>query len=103
MTPPPQEINEAVARKLGWEKRIDLRWHRNDASCRYCPDYSGSIEAAWEILGHVRSWTIGKHYDEPEIYMCVMMNNETPIYIEADTAPMAICLAFLKLTEEAGR
>lgn len=80
------EINEAVARKLG----IDLG---NLKPREYCH----SIEAAFEILHKFKSWTIGKHWEGG--FVCLLMDGSKPIKAEADTAPMAICLAFLKLED----
>lgn len=102
-----QEINEAVARKLGWTKNIPKVpcedptceiWTRNDpeAYMDSLPDYCHSIEAAWEILTSLKcDWEIKttkygidiRIYDEAGQY---------PSAVSA-TAPMAICLAFLKL------
>lgn len=84
-----QEINEAVAKKLG----IDPFSFERDANRDYCH----SIEAAWEILKTAieyecqltyHHWADGTDFWEASI-------NEQKA--EADTAPMAICKAFLKL------
>jgi hypothetical protein len=103
-----KEINEAVARKLGWVrccnpktmengKIIDcFGWSKGGSHFheRY-PDYVTDIRAAWEI---VECWQkegfIFSLYYEPieKNWRCAFM--ETVI---ADTAPRAICLAFLKL------
>ncbi len=102
-----KSINEAVARKLG----ADYILHTEEV-----PDYCTDIRAAWEIptkipfadddkikdglafqlmrrtenemVSEVKIWEAGwARYDE-----CLMVS------AYADTAPMAICLAFLKLT-----
>lgn len=90
-----QEVNEAVARKLGG----DPPGHPEQ------PDYVGSIAAAWEIVEHLRTKNIGilVESDQDEIgknpgfsYWCEITNHpECSGY--ANTAPLAICLAFLKL------
>jgi len=113
-----QEINEAVAWKLGWtEAKLTLL---NDLGHRYghkfitpmdpdenqcdCPntwthgiaDYCHSIEAAWEIVEHLRSrYTVGIFFGckQPQFTDQIGTNIEAV----SDTAPMAICLAFLKL------
>jgi hypothetical protein len=106
----PEEINEAVALKLGWEKvpgtvpvKHDLwipkgKFGHGDA--RYsCPDYSGDIKLAWEIVEYLRkqegyafrlkSFTDG-------VYVSI---NAGGIEAKANdkTAAKAISLAFLKL------
>lgn len=82
----PQDINEAVARELGYVSASQVPGI-------YYADYCHSIAAAWEIL------------NRPHVYYSIMsgesviqaiINNKMA---EADTAPMAICLAFLKLQE----
>lgn len=103
-----QELNEAVARKLGWHFAEDKvsgdHWHEPNEKQTggYChdsvPNYSTDISAAWEIVEKMSEeicfvliryqdgWLcdLGHEYDEPDIS-------------RADTVPMAICLAFLKL------
>lgn len=110
-----QELNEAVARKLGWKphnynplsmnpvERIPCFSAPNGDLYASVPPYSTSIAAAWEILEHVsrREGTmkidqhgIGRpHYTVqiqrvplPEIFVAI-----------SSSAPLAICLAFLKL------
>lgn len=67
-----QEINEAVARKLGIDPKATFSGVDNKTGdLKFdVPDYCHSIAAAWEILEFVRN----KY-----------------------TTPMSICLAFLKL------
>ena len=94
-----QEINEAVSRRLFNDPPMQ-HIHRD------LPDYCHSIAAAWEIV----DWVAEKGY-EP-----VIMHSprekwgvnfleapgdppETGYSVNAKTAPMAICLAFLKLKE----
>lgn len=85
-----QEINEKVARKLG---KITFE---SDGSPCYCemPDYSTSIEAAWEIVERNDHYVALKR--EKGVWFCSLgiKSNE---WSYADTATMAICLAFLKL------
>lgn len=94
----PGEINEAVARKLHgngpWISADALVHGDQEFSTKYKP-YSTSIAAAFEILtDHCDTWeifcggstvdvTLGKKYSTASA--------------EADTAPAAICLAFLKM------
>lgn len=85
------EINEAVALKLGYSSE--------EASTGEGYDFSDSIEAAWEVIEKIRQtelvalcWHDGAWHCEVN---CV--DGERPIDEEADTAPLAICKAFLKL------
>lgn len=63
------------------------------------PTYCEKIEAAWTIVEHLRKagydvWIYVDDEPQCDIY------DKTDIRIacgEADTAPMAICLAYLKL------
>lgn len=95
------EINEAVARKLGWtyhEDATPLCWEMPTTSTVYVknyPDYYHSIQAAWEILtDHCDTWEI---YCNGSTVDVTLSKNYDTAGREADTAPMAICLAFLKL------
>lgn len=79
-----QEINEAVARKLGWEShpsyivknRIDWKTPKGGDRNKL-PDYCHDIKAAWEIVE--------------------FLNSRNYRIILKQAAPMAICLAFLEL------
>lgn len=92
------EINEAVARKMGWIPINDGRWRRDDlnelGSAADIPDYCHSIAAAWEIVEKMGWIHMGCMKDLTIIYDC----DEFEL-VRAHTAPMAICLAFLKLEE----
>ena len=97
-----QEINGAVARKLGVNRIIKssepsgiLQW------VEPVKDYCHSIEAAWEVVEWIHQ-NGGKLLWKPMFelshsgngWLCRMRQEP---YEAADTAPMAICLAFLKL------
>ena len=100
-----QELDEAVARKLGAKPKIHLihdpiegAYSNHAVAYEYRP-YSTSIEAAWEIVEKIRQselvalcWHDG--YWHCEINCC---DGKREIDEEADTAPMAICKAFLAL------
>lgn len=100
-----QELNEAVARKLGWQEGEGFdrvkSWERvtESGNCLarlpFPPAYSTSIEAAWEIVnaGHVD--VVGKHQNGK--WSAGKNNQAIAQFIEAETAPRAICLAFLKI------
>lgn len=90
------EINEAVAQKL-------LVDYCNDSDCpiETCPceeklkDYAGSILAAWEIVEHFDKFVLARA-DAEWVCSNIWDAHKPPLGV-ADTAPMAICLAFLKL------
>lgn len=98
------EINELVARKLGWTIDQTGAYKPGDDPQAYdVPDYCHDIKAAWEV--------VEKHICvSDEYYFCLEFNamyweagwrttdkNHAVGWSSADTAPMAICLAFLKL------
>jgi hypothetical protein len=99
------EINEAVARKLGWvyhEDASPLCWEMPINSTVYVrsyPDYCHSIAAAWEVVEFVRGkYAFDLHSSKEKFF--VNLSGPTwkqMVSGEADTAPMAICLAFLEL------
>jgi hypothetical protein len=108
------EINSAVARKLGWYE-TDLGWeHRKDwkrhedrqgvflehVAHRDLPNYCRSIAAAWEVLEcpEIIRWEIRLLSDKS--IGCEMIRQGSEVYRWADTAPMAICLSFLKLGDK---
>lgn len=120
-----QHINERVAKALGWKwrnydpnsfeliERIPCYTAPNGDIYANPPNYSGSIEAAWEIVEHVRSkhpyWRFCLLGGDKKFrgYKAEWFGHEDPKkdYGQrhadeyARTAPMAICLAFLKLIE----
>lgn len=85
-----QEINEAVARKLGLVPT-------NGKAFQYdtrIPNYTTSIAEAWEILTeHCDEW----HLDCRGTVTARLKKNYVEAEVTADTAPLAICLAFLRL------
>lgn len=89
-----QEINEAVARKLGWDYR-QHHWvdPKRFIETKHVPDYCHSIAAAWEILDHRNLFFLGKCLSGE--YKADLGYGE----VVAPTPAMALCLAFLKLKE----
>lgn len=108
-----QEINEQVARKLGWTELflsenigcMDIagKRHLTDRMNSTVPKYCERIEAAWEIVGtfHPRlGMSLYQHLQPPYGWTCLIyttMTEEPTARERADTAPLAICKAFLKL------
>lgn len=107
-----QEINSLVARKLGWKdikesQSSDSRFYGKKFGQRkeglldrfdFIPEYATDIKAAWEMLEqHIGDWNLIR---QNGMFRCELF---VPSYQQdgiADTAPMAICLAFLKLNPE---
>lgn len=107
-----QEINEQVARKLGWVQDGNIGWIQPEPhpdgfliGHAVLPDFCRSIEAAWEV---VESYLCVSE----EYYFCLEFNamyweagwrttdnNHAVGWSSADTAPMAIVKCFLKLME----
>lgn len=100
-----QELNEAVARKLGWVKldKPDYSlshphyWKKESGGLAdEVPAYSTSIEAAWELTEKVPYFFLMKPLKN-EKWKCDMATADHTIIMYTDTAPLAICKAFLKL------
>lgn len=109
-----REINEAVAKKLGWEHCIQAGahgWHKSLTPGGYhfherIPSYTTSIADAWEIvkllhekelvfnlLGSKFGWTFGISKQTPNNpYM-----ESLGIAYFQKTPEMAICLSFLDM------
>lgn len=99
------ELNEAVARKLGWtleeHKFLSVvircrcisgkHWYRNGQGI--LPNYVGDIGAAWEIVHKLGLFDLRYRPDAKRSWGIYTSQGEW----ESDTAPMAICLALLKL------
>ena len=84
-----KEINAAVARKLGG-KPPD---HPEQ------PKYSTDIAAAWKIVDSIKDGKFAIYKDNPDGYTVTdgQSDEYSTILARADTAPLAICKAFLKL------
>lgn len=110
-----QEINEQVARKLGFMKGEPCAdnctvWYSHTGAVMHGTlDYCHDIQAAWEIVEfvsqkhavHVLTGFRGKPWD-CTTWSCDIGDHpgnkdHWVISESAVTAPMAICLAFLKL------
>lgn len=120
-----QEINEAVAKKLGWtfNEQIEEMWtepwkdlvedpkHPEDttavrSSCKEPRAYSTSIEAAWEVVKFIGKPKNGVGFcleltDSGHEWTAALCEQgelpEENHIAQADSAPLAICKAFLKL------
>jgi len=93
-----QEINEAVARKLGLELCIKVGRVRD-----YCHDIKAAFECFEKMAGTDEPFGLFEPYlirDKlgDSTWVCGLKSSCGWVVREtADTAPMAICLAFLKL------
>lgn len=116
-----QEMNEAVARKLGWQqcqRGEAIGWHRKltpegNHFHERLPGYINEIESAWEIVDWFNTqfaYVELEHFSYEEVDHPVTgwrlklsegWNNKTQhenrLEAEAESAPKAICEAFLKL------
>jgi hypothetical protein len=98
-----KEINEAVAFALGY--RCDSKhdplcyWDTPNRKCTLSilpPPFSTDIKAAWEILtDHCDEW----HLDFRSTVTVRLSKKYEEAIATSDTAPKAICLAFLKMKE----
>ena len=112
----PSEINEVIAGKLHPLEKEAME--RGETAHRTLPDYSGSIAAAFEIVekhkvipreswpGHTLSFELTFYDQTPPAWGAWWRaehyrggHSDDSIGATADTAPMAICLAFLKIKE----
>lgn len=104
-----QEKNEEIARKLGYSvgkikstKEIVINRDGKTPKFMKCddierlPDYLNDIRVAWEILtDHCEEWTI--QCPGPFVHVDLQTKDYSRESAQADTAPRAICEAFLKL------
>lgn len=88
---------------MGYDwKRVCIAEHKHESECPFkTPDYCHSIEAAWEIVEWCRTHKRQFHLDTTNVsWYCLIGHSQNGSLVfpgEALTAPMAICLAFLKL------
>ena len=96
-----QEIDEQVARKLGHPSEVGCdcgdsicneQWQKVPPK-NYCTD----IKAAWEIVDKMPWFCLSKDEGDKWSVWDMPGTEEAETICSADTAPMAICLAFLKL------
>lgn len=96
MTSTDQEINELVAKKLGWihcPGLEPLSWQRPDnGMLDALPDYCHSIEAAFEIAKTLSKIFTLQRLEDLKLWICRI--GISPGQVES-TAPRAICRAFL--------
>ncbi len=94
----PQKINEAVARKLGLWISDGPHSKIGPTFTKDIPDYCTSIAAAWEIAEKIKNTTLFEILWHDGQWECQIASSEvTTVNATADTAPMAICLAYLKI------
>lgn len=97
-----QETNEKVAHGLGWHRTSGTHngWFRESHHLEVptLPDYATSIEAAWEIIQHVRGYFALIRKENGQ-WVCWFDDSSVSC---AETAPRAICEAYLKLHQLQG-
>lgn len=96
-----EEINEAVAKKLGCPR---IPCEKDDCKTQHYPDYCNDIAAAWKIVENIKYfgnvydgyWVM---YERDNGWDVAIVNRHDGKYFRgsAVTAPMAICKAFLKV------
>ena len=94
------ELNEAVARKLVVECFDCGRKKNHPKEGCNIPTYSTDIAAAWEILERLNhSYNAVRWIPSLVMWECVLnaTDPKQPTIVRSDTAPRAICEAFLKL------
>lgn len=92
------EINEAVGIKLGFSK-TSYGWNGPKAIFSVLPDYCHDIKAAWEIVDKFEQFDLHKNWDSGK-WKCgigTWDDGGKRQELISFSAPMAICLAFLKL------
>lgn len=109
------ELNEAVARKLGWIEDIafgkTIGWintntRREDSNSvmmkgqTRLPNFATSIEAAWGIIEHLRSKDFGVSIsDEGEEWCCHIDGEEQWWEVADKPIAKAIAMAFLQIDD----
>ncbi len=97
------EINEQVALKLGYEHIPPGSYYGkrdkdgNRISINFVQPYCDSIAAAWEICLFLKPLHFVQVFEYPTWCGCDIIKGQERYSARADTAPMAICLAYLKL------
>lgn len=101
----PEEINTAVALKLGWKDIVPPHdsvlnttgWCPKTKNRQQVPNFSGDISAAWEIVEFISQTHAvvisSEHFQGIEEWAC-FIDGEGHL---AEKAPLAICRAFLTL------
>ncbi len=93
------ELNEAVARKLEYQciyyDPIEKRLRQGQFGLNV-PDFCADIAAAWEMVEKYNGDVIVMRQQNK--WVCDFIQDQRKEW--ADTAPRAICLAFLKLEEK---
>lgn len=102
------EINEQVARKLGYKKdHQDIEdsdgydyWDDGKHPHKDELDFTTSISAAWEIVEHLKPTHFIQVWEYPTYCNCRIIREQRVFEAQANTAPLAVCLAFLKLEDK---
>ena len=103
-----REMDLLVSKLIVSKKIPATSWHNgetiyyediNENELRKMPDYSTDISAAWEVVKKLKEISA---FVEVTLYDCghnsCKLNPFKNIYVEADTAPLAICRAALLTT-----
>jgi hypothetical protein len=98
------QINELIAEHvMNWDKSdmFDINDYRSDGTpvlLPNFPDYTDSMEHAWEVVETIYgAWDIKSRSKGWQVRLSVPMGtSEKIVYTSEDTAPHAICLAAIK-------
>lgn len=102
------EINESIARELGWCYEPHLKplvWKSPHGSClRVFPDYVGDLSSCTEIFDycadhHVNAMLYFQLRGSAPFWICSLFS-KTVVRTEADTAQLALAKAFLLLRRQ---
>ncbi len=103
---PDKELNEKVAKAMGWTQHDSYKhlWYGkgDQAHAQSLPNFSGDMTAAWIMVESIDGqWNVsgqGGIGFEVTFSEASMREDryENPFHASADSAPLAICLAFLK-------
>jgi len=107
-----RELNVKVAERLGYSRAKDGWWdHPDDSKLSFhesrTPRWADRIAIAWELVEEInlfrehRLQQVSFHIEAKEVWLWVVVNLEREEWMSdpCATAPLAICLAFLKATE----
>jgi hypothetical protein len=111
-------INEEIAKKLGWTDITFSIYNRstgnfpgfvpeksvyNNEPTLLIPDYFHSIEAAWEIVDYLANKGLAVQLRQQKNFVHCEITRAEGVSdwreANAETAPLAICKAFLALKE----
>lgn len=122
-----RELNNLIAEKIFGHKVVHKTWNKGlchsytigepdyyDSAGEMIlhnpvPQYSEDMNEAWEVVKHIGQWKFSLTWEwdihkmvpyATAIFDPVWIHRREKLFVKADTAPLAICLAALKTKEE---